>query len=153
MSMVETIWVQREIVLRPRARGIHLITDEFVTGLPEIATIGRGLAHLFLLHTSAALALNESVEPEVRQDLERYLDTLAPDSRSLYAHAYEGPDDMPAHIKGVLIGAQLTLPISQGALKLGAWQGVYLCEFRNRGGARRVFVTLNGTSRSEQFGD
>ncbi len=153
MLMAETIWVQKEVMLRQRGRGIHLITDELATALPEIATIERGLAHFLLLHTSAALALNESVEPEVRQDLESFINTLAPDSRTLYAHAYEGPDDMPAHIKSVLVGAQLTLPVSQGAVKLGAWQGVYLCEFRNRGGARRVFVTLNGTSRSEQFGD
>jgi secondary thiamine-phosphate synthase enzyme len=151
--MHETIWIQKEIVLRPRSRGIHLITGELAAGLPEIATIERGLIHILLLHTSAALALNESVEPEVREDLERFLDRLAPDSRSLYTHAYEGPDDMPAHIKSVIIGAQLTLPVSHGAFKLGTWQGVYLCEFRTRGGSRRVLLTLNGITRSERFGD
>ena len=101
-----------------------------------------------LMHTSAALALNEGVEPEVRGDLARFLDQLAPEGPSLYAHNYEGPDDMPAHIKSVLVGAQLTLPVTAGAVNLGTWQGLYLCEFRARGGLRRLLGTLNGTSRS-----
>ena len=146
--MTGMIWLQKEIVLQPRGRGIHLITDEILAELPQIGEVECGLLHLMLMHTSAAIALNEGVEPEVRGDLARFLDQLAPEGPSLYAHNYEGPDDMPAHIKSVLVGAQLTLPVTAGAVNLGTWQGLYLCEFRAHGGLRRLLGTLNGTSRS-----
>ena len=142
-------WIQKEISLRSRERGVHLITEEIYALVPEIASFSVGVAHLFLLHTSAGLAINESVEPEVRGDMGRFLDTLVPEDSSLYRHTYEGPDDMPAHTKSVLTGTSLCIPISRGALRLGVWQGIYLCEFRNRGGNRRMVVTLHGSTRSE----
>jgi secondary thiamine-phosphate synthase enzyme len=141
-----THWLQKTITLRPRRRGFHLITDEITAQVPELQTIGVGVAHLFLQHTSASLAINEGVEPEVRADLETHFNRLVPDDTTLYTHTYEGPDDMSAHIKGVLIGASLTIPVTRGAFNLGAWQGIYLCEHRNHGGPRRLVVTVWGES-------
>src|SRR5690606_9533765 len=117
-------WIQREIQLAHRPYGIHLITQEIVDQLPELAQITAGLVHLHLLHTSAALGLNEAVEPEVRADIQSFLDRLAPEEAGRYTHSYEGPDDMPAHIKSLLIGPTLTLPIRRGHLALGTWQGI-----------------------------
>lgn len=135
---------QKHLTLTPRPRGIHLITGEILTHLPELKQYRAGLAHLFIQHTSASLALNENASPDVRRDLERHLRHLAPDNAPHYEHTLEGPDDMPAHIKAVLIGPGLTLPIRDGRFDLGAWQGIYLCEHRERGGARHVVVTLTG---------
>ena len=137
-------WVQKELRLQPRARGFHLVTDEIVAQLPELDDFRVGLAHFFIQHTSAALALNENAEPEVRTDMEAHFNQLVPENQSYYTHNYEGPDDMPAHLKAVLIGPAITVPITDGRLNLGTWQGIYLCEHRNRGGARRVVVTLHG---------
>ena len=137
-------WYQTEIVLTPRRRGFHLITREIVAGAPEIGRFAVGLAHLFLRHTSAALALNENADPTVRADMEAYFNRLAPENAAAYTHTLEGPDDMPAHLKAVLLGSQLTIPIGGGRLALGTWQGVYLCEHRDDGGPRRVVVTLCG---------
>ena len=137
-------WVQKDLRLQPRARGFHLVTDEIVAQLPELDDFRVGLAHLFIQHTSAALALNENAEPEVRTDMEAHFNQLVPENQSYYTHNYEGPDDMPAHLKAVLIGPAITVPITDGRLNLGTWQGIYLCEHRNRGGARRVVVTLHG---------
>ena len=139
-------WYQKEIILSPRRRGFHLITREVVGQAPEIGRFTIGLAHLFLRHTSAALALNENADPTVRDDMEAYFNRLAPENAPYYTHTLEGPDDMPAHLKAVLLGSELTLPISNGRLALGTWQGVYLCEHRDDGGARRVVVTLWGRS-------
>ncbi|MFZ1770496.1 MAG: secondary thiamine-phosphate synthase enzyme YjbQ [Caldilinea sp.] len=136
-------WIQRQIVLAERPRGIHLITDDLLRQVPEIYDFQIGLAHFFLQHTSASLAINERVDDDVRTDLEHYLKALAPEDAS-YTHSYEGPDDMPAHIKSVLIGVEVTVPISNGRLSFGAWQGLYLCEHRNHGGRRRLIVTLQG---------
>jgi secondary thiamine-phosphate synthase enzyme len=147
-AMVGNEWIQREISLRARRRGIYLITDEIQAQLPELKSLRVGTANLFLLHTSAGVVLNESLEPEVRNDMGRFLDRLVPEGDAHYQHAYEGPDDMPAHIKNVLTGTSLTVPIRDGALWLGTWQGIYLCEFRNRGGVRRLAVTLHGSSSS-----
>jgi secondary thiamine-phosphate synthase enzyme len=121
-----------------------LVTDEIVAQLPELDDFRVGLAHFFIQHTSAALALNENAEPEVRTDMEAHFNQLVPENQSYYTHNYEGPDDMPAHLKAVLIGPAITVPITDGRLNLGTWQGIYLCEHRNRGGARRVVVTLHG---------
>ena len=137
-------WYQTEIVLTPRRRGFHLITREIVGGAPQISRFAVGLAHLFLRHTSAALALNENADPSVRADMEAYFNRLAPENAAAYTHTLEGPDDMPAHLKAVLLGSQLTIPISGGRLALGTWQGIYLCEHRDDGGPRRVVVTLCG---------
>lgn len=136
-------WLQRQIVLAERPRGVHLITDEVLRQLPEIYDFSIGLVHFFLQHTSASLAINERADDEVRTDLDRYLDSLAPEE-GVYQHSYEGSDDMPAHIKAVLIGAEVTVPIANGRLSFGAWQGLYLCEHRNHGGRRRLIVTIQG---------
>jgi len=139
-------WYQKEIVLPPRPRGFHLITREVVGQMPEIGRFAIGLAHLFIRHTSAALALNENADPTVRADMEAYFNRLAPENAPYYHHTSEGPDDMPAHLKAVLLGSSLTIPISEGRLALGTWQGIYLCEHRDDGGARWVVVTLSGQS-------
>jgi secondary thiamine-phosphate synthase enzyme len=138
------VWLQRPIDLRPRPRGIHLIDDEVVGAVPELERVAAGLLHLHLQHTSAALALNENASPEVRSDLEAWFDRAVPDGASYFRHTFEGPDDMPAHAKAVLAGASLTLPVADGGLALGTWQGIYLCEFRDRGGGRRLVATLHG---------
>jgi secondary thiamine-phosphate synthase enzyme len=138
-----TIWIQKTITLAARPRGFHLITQEVTAQLPELQTVRVGVCHLFLQHTSAAIALNERVEPEVRHDLETFFNRLVPED-ARYTHAYEGPDDMPAHIKALLVGQSVTIPITDGRLNLGTWQGLYLCEHRNHGGARRLVATVWG---------
>lgn len=138
------MWLQETIELRPRGRGFHLITPEILAQLPDLARISRGLCHIFLQHTSASLAINENADPDVRADLESFVNQLAPEESPYFLHTTEGPDDMPAHIKAVLIGTQLSLPITAGRLNLGTWQGVYLCEHRNHGGARRLVATIHG---------
>jgi secondary thiamine-phosphate synthase enzyme len=136
-------WSQREITLRPRPRGVHLVTPEIVEAVPELSDLRIGLAHLFLRHTSASLTLNENASPDVRRDFESWLNVAVPEDFA-WTHTLEGPDDMPAHIKASLMGASLSLPISGGRLALGTWQGVYLCEHRDRGGPRSLLVTLAG---------
>jgi secondary thiamine-phosphate synthase enzyme len=138
------MWVQRQITLEPRPRGIHLVGREVEAALPEISGLRVGLLHLHLLHTSAGLALNENASPDVRRDLEAWLDRAVPEGAEYWRHTLEGPDDMPAHVKSVLTGPSLSLPVADGALAVGTWQGVYLCEFRDRGGARRLVATLHG---------
>lgn len=142
-------WFQKTITLPPKTRGFHLITREIETQLPELREYGVGLAHIFIQHTSASLALNENADPTVRQDMERHFNQLAPENAPYFVHTYEGPDDMPAHIKAVLLGSSLTLPLRNGRFHLGTWQGIYLCEHRNRGGSRRLVVTLHGEKSSE----
>jgi secondary thiamine-phosphate synthase enzyme len=139
------MWLQRTITLRPRPRGFHLITDEIMRQTPEIRQVRVGLLHLFIQHTSASLALNENADPTVRADMEAHFSRhLAPPDMPYYRHTYEGPDDMPAHIKAALIGGSLTIPVSDGRLALGVWQGIYLGEHRDRARARRVVITLHG---------
>ena len=135
--------IQRELVLAPRQRGFHLITDEVVDQLPEISGARVGLLHLFIRHTSASLTLNENASPDVRRDFETWFSNAVSES-DRWEHALEGPDDMPAHIKASLLGPSLTLPVADGRLALGTWQGVYLCEHRDHGGPRDLVVTLNG---------
>jgi secondary thiamine-phosphate synthase enzyme len=138
------MWVQREVVLRPRPRGFHLVTSEVTDALPELSDIRTGLAHIFIQHTSASLTLNENASPDVRRDFESWFDAAVPEAAPMWTHTLEGPDDMPAHIKAALLGPSLSLPIARGRLALGTWQGIYLCEHRNAGGARRLLVTLWG---------
>jgi secondary thiamine-phosphate synthase enzyme len=138
------MWVQREITLDPRPRGFHLITREVIAALPELASLRVGLLHLLIAHTSAALALNENASPEVRRDFESWFDHAVPERAAYWTHTLEGPDDMPAHIKAALLGPTLTLPVSGGRPALGTWQGIYLCEHRDRGGARSVIATAWG---------
>jgi len=140
------MWQQVEITLTSRKRGFHLITDELVRGLPELAAIDIGLAHFFLLHTSASLSINENADASVRHDMEAHFNALAPENAPYYLHLDEGADDMPAHIKSALCGVDVTIPIRSGKLVLGTWQGVYLGEHRNHGGSRKVLVTLQGES-------
>ena len=137
-------WFQKEIFLQAKSRGFHLITQEIESQIPELRRYKIGLAHVFIQHTSAALALNENADPTVRQDMESHFNRLAPEDARYFIHTYEGPDDMPAHIKAVLLGSSVTVPISNGRLNLGTWQGIYLCEHRNRGGQRRLVITLTG---------
>jgi secondary thiamine-phosphate synthase enzyme len=138
------VLLSRRIDLRPRPRGIHVIGDEVGTAMPEIGRLAAGLLHLHLQHTSAGLALNENASPDVRIDLEAWFDRAVPEGASYFRHTLEGPDDMPAHVKSVLAGSSLTLPVADGALALGTWQGIYLCEFRDRGVGRRLVATLHG---------
>ncbi len=137
-------WMQYEVMLRPRPRGFHLVTGEILAQMPGLGGIKVGLAHLFIQHTSASLAVNENADPEVRVDMESYFSRLAPENEPYFTHTYEGSDDMPAHLKSVILGSSVTLPITDGRLNLGTWQGIYLCEHRNRGGARRLVVTIQG---------
>ncbi|WP_111497587.1 secondary thiamine-phosphate synthase enzyme YjbQ [Marinobacter bohaiensis] len=137
-------WQQHTITLNPRPRGFHLITRDILEQIPELADYRVGLLHLFIQHTSASLALNENADPDVRGDLERHFNVMVPENAPHYEHVMEGPDDMPAHIKSVLIGPTLSLPVGDGRLALGTWQGIYLCEHRDSGGARRVVATLQG---------
>ena len=138
------MWVQREIVLEARPRGFHLVTRDVVGALPELGSVEVGLLHLLIQHTSASLALNENASPDVRRDFESYFNHAVPEDARFWTHTLEGPDDMPAHIKASLLGPSLTLPISRGRLALGTWQGIYLCEHRNRGGSRSVVATILG---------
>ncbi|MGA8365133.1 MAG: secondary thiamine-phosphate synthase enzyme YjbQ [Solirubrobacteraceae bacterium] len=138
------MWLQRELTLDPRARGFHLVTGEVLSQLPELGEVGVGLLHLLIRHTSASLTLNENASPEVRRDFEAWFSEAVPERSALWTHTLEGSDDMPAHIKASLLGPSLTLPISGGRLALGTWQGIYLCEHRDHGGARSLIATVWG---------
>lgn len=144
---MSTSWIQREIRLRPRPRGFHLVGEEIDAALPEIADLEVGLLHMHLLHTSASLALNENASPDVRADLESWFNDAIAEDATYWRHTLEGPDDMPAHVKAVLIGPSLSLPVAGGRLALGTWQGIYLCEHRDDGGPRRLVATLQGDRR------
>ena len=137
-------WIQREFSLTARRRGFHLVTREIIDHLPEIGQFQVGLLQLFIQHTSASLSINENADPDVRGDLERYFNQVVPENAPYFEHTLEGPDDMPAHIKSTILGSSLTIPIGNGRLRLGTWQGIYLCEHRNQGGPRRLVATLIG---------
>jgi secondary thiamine-phosphate synthase enzyme len=138
------VWAQREVTLRPRPRGFHLVTDEVVDAVPEIAQLRVGLVHVFMRHTSASLTLNENASPAVRRDFESHLNAAVPEDAPYWTHTLEGPDDMPAHIKASLLGPSVTIPVARGDLALGTWQGIYLCEHRDHGGPRSLVVTVWG---------
>ncbi len=137
------MWLQREITLEPRPRGFHLVTREVERALPELGQLDVGICHLFIRHTSASLTLNENASPDVRRDFETWFNEAVPE-RFHWEHTLEGPDDMPAHVKASLLGPSLSLPVARGRLALGTWQGVYLCEHRDRGGARSLLATIWG---------
>ncbi len=139
------MWLQKQIQLRARERGFNLITDEVLQKFPEIGSVKVGLAHFLLQHTSASLSLNENADSSVRRDMESHFNQLAPENAAYYEHTFEGADDMPAHIKSGLLGTELTLPISDGKLMLGTWQGLYLGEHRNHAGPRTIVVTVQGS--------
>jgi secondary thiamine-phosphate synthase enzyme len=137
-------WIQKEFSFGARKRGFHLVTSEVVSRLPEVETIRSGILHLFLKHTSASLSINENADPSVRVDMERHFNEIAPENAPYYTHDTEGSDDMPAHIKCSLIGTSLMMPITDGRLNLGTWQGIYLCEHRDDGGPRTIVATIVG---------
>jgi secondary thiamine-phosphate synthase enzyme len=138
------MWCQRQITLAARGRGFHLVTTEVLDALPELAELRVGLLHLLISHTSASLALNENASPDVRRDFESWANRAVPEQAPYWTHTLEGPDDMPAHIKAALFGPSLTLPISDGGLALGTWQGIYLCEHRDRASSRTLVATVWG---------
>jgi secondary thiamine-phosphate synthase enzyme len=138
------MWVQRRITLSPRPRGFHLVTGEVLSEVPELHQVRVGLLHLLIQHTSASLTLNENASPDVRRDFESWFNEAVPERARYWTHTVEGDDDMPAHVKASLLGPSLTLPVSDGRLALGTWQGIYLCEHRDRGGPRSVVATLWG---------
>jgi secondary thiamine-phosphate synthase enzyme len=138
------MWLQREIELRARPRGFHLVSREVLAELPELGDVRTGLLHLFIQHTSASLTLNENASPDVRDDFESWFDAAVPEDAPYWTHTIEGPDDMPAHIKASVLGPSLSLPVSGGRLALGTWQGIYLCEHRAHGGPRSLLATLWG---------
>jgi secondary thiamine-phosphate synthase enzyme len=138
------VWLQRQLQLAPRSRGFHLVTREVLEALPELRAFDVGMLHLLIRHTSASLALNENASPDVRHDFETWFNRAVPEGAPYWTHTLEGDDDMPAHIKAALLGPTLTLPIAAGRLALGTWQGIYLCEHRDRGGPRSVVATAWG---------
>jgi len=138
------MWIQKEITIVAKCRGFHLITDEVIQQLPELNDVSVGTLNLFIKHTSASLTINENADPTVRTDMEKHFNILAPEGAEYYEHVYEGPDDMPAHIKSTIIGSSHALPITNGKLNIGAWQGLYLCEHRNHGGQRKIVATIQG---------
>jgi len=137
-------WFQTQILLKSRSRGCHLITSEVISQLPQLSQYKVGIAHFFIQHTSASITLNENASPDVPVDMETALNRVAPEGFHLYTHNDEGEDDMPAHVKSSLVGASISVPISNGRLALGTWQGLWLCEHRNYGGSRKLVVTING---------
>ncbi len=137
-------WHQKEISLAAKGRGFHLITDEILKQIPELKKIKIGTAHIFIMHTSASLAINENADPSVRTDLETHFNKIIHEDMPYYQHNTEGSDDMPAHIKSVVIGSSLLIPITNGRLNLGTWQGIYLCEHRDYGGPRKIVITISG---------
>lgn len=140
-----TMWIQKEIILPAVPRGFYLITEQVVRQMPELKNCRVGLLHLQLMHTSASISLNENADPDVRADLAAFLDRLVPDGAAYFRHTLEGPDDMSAHIKSSILGTSLMLPVTDGNLKLGLWQGIYLGEHRDNAGGRRLVVTLQGS--------
>lgn len=138
------MWYQKEITLSPKSRGFHLITNEITSKLEKLSDIKTGVAHIFIKHTSAGLTINENADPSVRRDFETHFNRMVPEDMSMFEHTLEGADDMTSHLKSSILGHSVTIPISNGRLNLGTWQGVYLCEHRNRGGSRKLVVTLQG---------
>lgn len=138
------MWMQKEFRLNARSRGFHLVTEEILSKIPEIRDFNIGLMNILIKHTSASLTINENADPTVRQDFENYFNNSVPENETYYSHVDEGSDDLPAHLKASIIGSSMDIPITNGQLNLGTWQGIYLCEHRNHGGSRSVVVTLQG---------
>ena len=138
------MWIQREILLLPKCRGFHLITDEIIENTPEIKTVEIGILHVFIKHTSASLTINENADPSVRTDFESHLNHLVPENQPYYIHTMEGPDDMPAHLKSSILGSSVSIPITHKKLNFGIWQGIYFCEHRISSSRRKIIVTIHG---------
>ncbi|MGA8263288.1 MAG: secondary thiamine-phosphate synthase enzyme YjbQ [Ignavibacteriaceae bacterium] len=137
-------YIQKKITLKEKPRGFHLVTNEITSAIPELRKISKGICHIFIKHTSASLTINENYDPDVRRDFESHFNVMVKENAPYYVHTIEGPDDMPAHLKASILGNSLSIPITEGSLNLGTWQGIYLCEHRNRGGSRRIVVTISG---------
>ena len=140
------MWIQKKISLTPRSRGFHIITDNILENIPELKDFKAGILQLFIKHTSASLTINENADPTVRIDFESHFNILAPENMNYYKHTCEGPDDMPAHLKSSILGSSVSVPITDGKLNLGIWQGIYLCEHRNHGTVRKLIATIQGLS-------
>jgi len=138
------MFTQTELTLSPKRRGFHLITDDVERALAELPRVKCGLLHVFIQHTSASLTINENADPTVRQDFESHFNVMVPENQPYYKHTVEGSDDMPAHLKASLLGTSITIPVTDGRLNMGTWQGLYLCEHRDNAGARRLVLTLQG---------
>ena len=138
------MWIQKKISLTPRSRGFHIITDNILENIPELKDFKAGILQLFIKHTSASLTINENADPTVRIDFESHFNILAPENKNYYKHTCEGPDDMPAHLKSSILGSSVSIPITDGKLNLGIWQGIYLCEHRNHGTVRKLIATIQG---------
>jgi secondary thiamine-phosphate synthase enzyme len=138
------VWIQKTITLSPHSRGFHIITPDVLEHVPELNEIKTGILHLFIKHTSASLTINEDADPTVRTDFESHFNMLVPENQSYYQHTFEGSDDMPAHLKASILGSSVSIPITNGKLNLGTWQGIYLCEHRNHGSARKLVATIQG---------
>jgi len=138
------VWIQKTITLSSKSRGFHIITPDVINQIPAIEKIKTGILHLFIKHTSASLTINEDADPTVRTDFESHFNLLVPENQSYYQHTFEGPDDMPAHLKASLLDSSVSIPITDGKLNLGTWQGIYLCEHRDRGSARKLVATIHG---------
>ncbi len=138
------MWSQKGVKLTAKQRGFHLVTSDVIQQLPELKLVSVGLLHLFIQHTSASLTLNENADPSVRHDFERYFNQAVPENEPYYEHLDEGSDDMPAHLKSSILGSSLSIPITNGRLNIGTWQGIYLCEHRNHGGNRSLVATIQG---------
>jgi len=138
------IFLQEQITLSAKSRGFHLVTAEVLSAIPDLRKIKKGMLQVFIQHTSASLTINENADPTVRHDFESHFNKMVPENAPYYTHTYEGPDDMPAHIKSSLLGASVMIPITNGRPALGTWQGIYLCEHRDYGGSRRLVITAWG---------
>ena len=138
------MWLQKNILIGPCSRGFHIITDHIINEVPEIEKVNIGMLHLFIKHTSASLTMNENADQTVRKDFESHFNELVPENQSYYQHTFEGPDDMPAHLKASILGSSVSVPISKGQLNLGTWQGIYLCEHRNKAYERKMVATIQG---------
>ena len=139
------MWIQKTITLSPKFRGFHIITYDVLKNIPELKDVKTGILHLFIKHTSASLTINENADSTVRTDFESHFNMLAPENQSYYQHTFEGSDDMPAHLKASLLGSSISIPITDGKLNLGTWQGIYLCEHRNRRSDRKLIITIQGS--------
>ena len=138
------MWMQKNISIKSISRGFHIITDQVTDQIPEIKTIKIGILHLFIKHTSASLTINENADKTVRNDFEKHFNEMVPENQSYYQHTYEGPDDMPAHLKASILGSSISIPISNGHLNMGTWQGIYLCEHRDNTFQRKMVATIQG---------
>jgi secondary thiamine-phosphate synthase enzyme len=137
-------WLQREIILKAKPRGFHIVTGEILYAIPELKQFKAGIANIFIKHTSASLSINENADPDVRTDFETHFNEMVSENKNYYLHTAEGPDDMTSHIKSSILGSSLTIPVTDGEFNLGTWQGIYLCEHRNHGGKRKIVITISG---------